>query len=308
VSRVLLTDIHPEALRKAVEAEAGAAIPWADSEDRDLREVDVWFCAGLPPGRVLALPGLRWIHSGWAGVEGWFRRPEWRDGVLLTRTVADFPERMAEYVFAYLLAQELGLVRAIRQMGDRAWRRWVPGTIHGRSMLVVGYGAIGRAIAVRGRSFGLAVSGVRRGPVSAGEAAEGVHAASRLPDLLDQADIVVNVLPHTRETESFWERSRFERMREGSVFVSISRGATVDEGALLDAIQKGRPQRAILDVVREEPLPADHPLRGHDEIWITPHVAGTGTAAGLARDFAANWARYAAGQPLLHLVDRARGY
>lgn len=308
MSRVLLTDIHPEALLKAVEAEVGAAIPWADSEGPDLREVDVWFCAGPPPGRILELPSLRWIHSGWAGVEDWFRRSEWRDGVLLTRTVADFPERMAEYVFAYLLAQELGLVRAIREMEDRTWNRWVPGTIHGRSMLVVGYGAIGRAIAVRGRSFGLAVSGVRRGPVSAGEAAEGVHDASRLPDLIGEADVVVNVLPHTRETESFWERSRFERMREGSVFVNISRGATVDEGALLDAIRKGRPERAILDVVREEPLPADHPLRGHDEIWITPHVAGTGTAAGLARDFAANWARYAAGQPLLHLVDRVRGY
>ncbi len=308
MSRVLLTDIDPEALQEAVEAEVGAAIPWADSEDPDLREVDVWFCAGPPPGRILTLPNLRWIHSGWAGVEGWFRRPEWRDGVPLTRTVADFPERMAEYVFAYLLAQELGLVRAIRQMEDRAWSRWVPGTIRGRSMLVVGYGAIGRAIAVRGRAFGLAVSGVRRGPVSAGEAAEGVHDASRLLDLLEEADVVVNVLPHTRETESFWEGSRFERMREGSVFVSISRGATVDEGALLDAIRKGRPERAILDVVREEPLPADHPLRGHDEIWITPHVAGTGTAAGLACDFAANWARYAAGQPLLHLVDRARGY
>ena len=308
MSRVLLTDGHPEALREAAEAEVGASIPWADPESADLREVDVWFCAGTPPGRVLALPNLRWIHSGWAGVEGWFRRPEWRDGVLLTRTVADFPERMAEYVFAYLLAQELDLPRALRQMQDRAWRRWVPGTIHGRSMLVVGHGAIGRAIAVRARSFGLTVSGVRRGPVRAEEAAEGVHDAARLPELLGEADVVVNLLPHTPETESFWERSRFERMREGSVFVSISRGATVDEGSLLEAIRKGRPGRAILDVVREEPLPPDHPLRGHDGIWITPHVAGTGTAVGLARDFAANWARYVAGQPLLHLVDRERGY
>lgn len=308
MSRVLLTDVRPEALQRAVEEVVGRALPWADPEDANLDDVDVWFCAGPPPGRVLTLPSLEWIHSGWAGVEEWFRRPEWKQGVRLTRTVADFPERMAEYVFAYLLAQELGVARAIRQMQNRAWRRWVPGSIHGRTMLVVGYGAIGSAIAARGRAFGLSVQGIRRGPVTPGEESQGVHELERLPELIGQADIVVNVLPHTRATESFWNRERFESMKAGSVFVSISRGATVDEGALLDAIRAGRPTRAILDVFREEPLPPDHPLRGFDEIWITPHVAGTGTVAELARDFAANWTRYHSRRALLHVVDRERGY
>jgi phosphoglycerate dehydrogenase-like enzyme len=308
VSRVLLTDVRPEALQRAVEEAAGRGIPWADAGDPDLDDVDVWFCAGPPPGQVLTLPNLQWIHSGWAGVEGWFRRPEWRRGVRLTRTVGDFPERMAEYVFAYLLAQELGVARAIRQMQNRAWRRWVPGSIQGRSMLVVGYGAIGSAIAARARAFGLQVQGIRRGPVTSREETQGVHELPRLPELIGEADIIVNVLPHTRATESFWNRARFESMAEGAVFVSISRGATVDEGALLDAIRKGRPGRAILDVFREEPLPPDHPLRGFDEIWITPHVAGTGTVIELARDFAANWSRYQTRGSLLHVVDRERGY
>lgn len=308
MSRVLLTDVRPEALQRAVEEAVGRELPWVDPESSHLDDVDVWFCAGPPPGRVLTLPSLEWIHSGWAGVEGWFRRPECRPGVRLTRTVADFPERMAEYVFAYLLAQELGVARAIRQMQNRGWRRWVPGSIHGRAMLVVGYGAIGSAIAARGRSFGLRVQGVRRGPVTSSQESQGVHEISRLPELLGEVDIVVNVLPHTRVTESFWNAERFELMREGAVFVSISRGATVDEGSLLDAIRAGRPGRAILDVFREEPLPPDHPLRGFDEIWITPHVAGTGTAIELARDFAANWSRYQTRRSLLHVVNRERGY
>jgi glyoxylate/hydroxypyruvate reductase A len=135
-----------------------------------------------------------------------------------------------------------------------------------------------------------------------------VYELPRLPEFLGEADIIVNVLPHTRATESFWNRARFESMAEGSVFVSISRGATVDEGALLEAIRKGRPGRAILDVFREEPLPPDHPLRGFDEIWITPHVAGTGTVVELARDFAANWSKYQTRSSLLHVVDRERGY
>ena len=308
MSRILLTDAHPEALRAAVEEAVGHELPWVGPEDANLDDVEVWFCAGPPPGRVLTLPSLDWIHSGWAGVEEWFRRPEWGGDVELTRTVADFPERMAEYVFAYLLAQELGVARAIRQMQDRAWRRWVPGSIHGRTMLVVGYGAIGSAIASRGRAFGLRVQGIRRGPVTSSEENQGVHELSRLPELIGETDIVVNVLPHTRDTESFWNRERFESMKPGAVFVSISRGGTVDEGALLEAIRAGRPGRAILDVFRVEPLPPDHPLRGKDEIWITPHVAGTGTVVELARDFAANWARYQTRRPLLHVVDRERGY
>lgn len=308
MSRVLLTDVRPEALQRAVEEAVGGELPWADPEDANLEDIDVWFCAGPPPGRVLTLPKLEWIHSGWAGVEEWFRRPEWSRSVRLTRTVADFPERMAEYVFAYLLAQELGVARAIRQMRNRVWRRWVPGSIHGRSMLVVGYGAIGSAIAARGRAFGLSVQGIRRSPTTSAEESQGVHELQRLPDLIGEADFVVNVLPHTRATESFWNRERFESMKDGSVFISISRGATVDEGALLDAVRAGRPGRAILDVVREEPLPPDHPLRGHDEIWITPHVAGTGTVAELARDFAANWTRYQTRRSLLHVVERERGY
>ena len=116
MSRVLLTDVRPEALKRAVEEAVGRELPWVDPEDAHLDDVDVWFCAGPPPGRVLTLPSLEWIHSGWAGVEGWFRRPEWNGGVRLTRTVADFPERMAEYVFAYLLAQELGVDREVRKL------------------------------------------------------------------------------------------------------------------------------------------------------------------------------------------------
>jgi phosphoglycerate dehydrogenase-like enzyme len=191
VSRVLLTDIHPDPLQRAVEEAAGRGVPWAAPDDPDLDDVDVWFCAGPPPGQVLTLPNLQWIHSGWAGVEEWFRRPEWRRGVRLTRTVGDFPERMAEYVFAYLLAQELGVARAIRQMQNRAWRRWVPGSIHGRSMLVVGYGAIGSAIAARARAFGLQVQGIRRGPVTSREETQGVYELPRLPEFLGEADIIL---------------------------------------------------------------------------------------------------------------------
>lgn len=306
--RVLLVDPDPDRMASAVEEYVGESIRWASPEDRSLADVRIWFCAAPPPGRFLNLPSLEWIHTGWAGVEGWMRRPEWREGVTLTRTVGDFPERMAEYVFGYLLAQELGVARAIREMQSRAWKRWTPGSIAGMRLLVAGHGAIGRHIADVGRAFGMNVRAIRRGEVTEAEKHEGIHSAGDLNRFLPFSDVVVNVLPLTRETESFWNAERFSRMREGSVFVNISRGGTVDEGALHDGILRGRPGRAILDVFREEPLPPDHPFRGMDEIWVTPHVAGVGTVEALARSFGANWMQWRLGKPLRNVVDRERGY
>ena len=308
MTRLLITHAKPEALAREVEAVLGESIPWVGLTGQGDATADVWFCGGLPPARPLALPALRWIQSGWAGIETWPGRPEWREGVTLTRTVGDFPKRIAEYVFGYLLAWELGVPEALRQMEAREWKRWMPGTLAGRSLLLVGYGAIGTEVGAVGRALGMSVEGIRRGPVSPGEAAPGVHGPGALPDLLPRAEFIVNLLPHTPATESFWNRERFALVREGATFVNASRGATVDEAALLEGIGKGRPARALLDVFREEPLPPAHALRAAKGIWITPHVAGLGTLRPLAEDFAENWRRYRGGVGLRNVVDRARGY
>lgn len=295
-----------EEIRSEVERHAGARLPWATAGEEE--RAAVWFCPGRPPATPRSLPALRWIQSGWAGVEDWFRRPEWRDGVLLTRTVGDFPQRIAEYVLGYLLADALGVADALRQMEARAWRRWTPRSLARRSLLVVGHGAIGRRVAETARGIGMSARGIRRGPLSAEDLSLGVEEPGALEALLPGADAVVNLLPLTPETRSFWNRERFGRMKEGSVFVNVSRGAVVDDDALLEALERRRPARAILDVFREEPLPAEHPLRAAAGVWITPHVAGIGTAEPIAAEFAANWLRYRGGDPLRNVVDRARGY
>jgi len=303
--RILLEGNDP-AIRAAVERRAGTVLPWAAPGEE--ARATVWFCPGNPPAEARELPALHWIQTGWAGVEGWFGRPEWREGVLLTRTVGDFPQRIAEYVIGYLLADALGVPEALRQMESRAWKRWTPGSLAGRSMLVVGHGAIGRRVAEAARGLGMSSRGIRRGPLSPEDLALGVEEASALEALLPAADVVVNLLPLTAATRSFWNAARLDRMKEGSTFVNVSRGATVDDDALIAALARRRPARAILDVFRDEPLPAAHPLRGATGVWVTPHVAGIGTAEPLAAEFAANWLRYKDGAPLRHRVDRARGY
>lgn len=308
MTRVLITYSEPEVLAREIEALLGGPIPWTTLQGSGDPSADVWFCAGRPPGAPLAFPALRWIQSGWAGVDGWSARTEWRDDVVLTRTVGDFPKRIAEYVFGYLLAWELGVPEALRQMEARTWERWTPGTLAGRSLLVVGYGAIGREIGSLGRALGMHVEGIRRGPSSPEWAAAGMYDPAALPDRLKRAEFVVNLLPKTPATESFWSRERFALLREGATFVNASRGATVDEEALVDGLTKRRPARALLDVFREEPLQASHPLRNAKGVWVTPHVAGIGTVRPLAEDFAENWRRYRAGLALRNVVDRARGY
>ncbi len=306
--RVLVTYADPEGLARAVAEELGEPLPWCRLDGRSFADAAVWFCAGAPPESALGLPRLRWIQSGWAGIETWFSRSEWSGEVVLTRTVGDFPERIAQHVFGHLLARTLDVKEALRQMEERAWRRWTPGTIAGQNLLVVGLGAIGREVASVGRAFGMRVKGIRREPCGDAERARGIHDSGEIDELLPWAEVVVNLLPLTAETESFFDAERFARMRPGSTFVNVSRGKTVDEGALLNGLAKGKPKVAILDVFREEPLPASHPLRALDSVWITPHVAGISTIPVMAKDFAENWRRFRAGQPLQNLVDRTRGY
>jgi lactate dehydrogenase-like 2-hydroxyacid dehydrogenase len=149
----------------AVEEAVGERIRWANARGPVARGRAGLVLRGASAGKDARPSALEWIHTGWAGVEGWMRRPEWSDDVVLTRTVGDFPERMSQYVFGYLLAQELGVARAIREMQTRAWKRWTPGSIAAWRLLVVGHGAIGARIAEVGRAFGMSVSGVRRGSV-----------------------------------------------------------------------------------------------------------------------------------------------
>lgn len=299
--RVLITSADPGGLARAVEGLIQEPFPWCRLDAPGFDQATIWFCAGAPPESALRLPRLRWIQSGWAGVDNWFQRSEWTEGVALTRTVGDFPQRIAQHVLGYLLARTLRVDEALRVMAERSWKRWTPGSLAGKNMLVAGMGAIGAEVAAVARAFGMEVAGVTRS--SAGD-----PPGRDLPELLAWADVVVNLLPLTAATESFWSAERFARMKPGSTFVNVSRGGTVDETALLRALGRGRPGFAILDVFREEPLPAEHPLRGRDDVWITPHLAGVSTIEPLAVEFAENWRRFRAGEPLQNVVDRSRGY
>jgi phosphoglycerate dehydrogenase-like enzyme len=166
--------------------------------------------------------------------------------------------------------------------------------LEGRTVLVLGYGSIGRALAARLLPFGAQVAGVAQ------HSRQDAVTPESLPRLLPDADVVVDLLPLMPATRKFVDAEFFSQMKAGAIFVNAGRGRTVDTEALLDALRTGR-IRAALDVTDPEPLPADHPLWKEPNVLITPHIAGTVARwEHRAYRFAGEQIRrYAAGQPLL---------
>jgi glyoxylate/hydroxypyruvate reductase A len=135
-----------------------------------------------------------------------------------------------------------------------------------------------------------------------------LHGEEGLRKALSGAQIVVLLLPKTPETENLLNAERLALLPKGAVILNPGRGALIDDAALLAALDAGHIGHATLDVFRVEPLPADHPFWTHPRVTVTPHIAADTRAYSAARVIAENIRRGEAGEPFLHLVDRARGY
>jgi len=222
------------------------------------------------PGLFDELPHLHVIQALSAGVD-WLL-PKVPAGVVVCRAVGVHDGPVSEWVVAAILAMQRRLPEFVEFQQRGEWNRSTaepPETddLDGHTVLIVGHGSIGRAVAVRLAPFGARVIGVAR------HAREDAQPVSALPDLLPQANVVVNLLPLTPETERFVDATFLARMKPGALLVNAGRGKTVDTDALLEALRSGR-IRAALDVTDPEPLPADHPLWRAPNVLITPHIAG----------------------------------
>lgn len=254
------------------------------------------------PGLFDELPGLRVIQTLSAGVD-WLL-PVVPPGVVVCRAVGVHDVAVSEWVVAAILAVRRQLPGFWDLQRRSEWNRELAETdegsdhpiadLEGTTVLVVGYGSIGRALAARLSPFGAHVIGVSR------HRRDDARSTDELPELLPQADVVVDLLPFTPETVRFVGREFLARMKPGALFVNAGRGSTVDAEALLEALNSGR-IHAALDVTDPEPLPDDHPLWRAPNVLITPHIAGAVTRwAERGYRFAGEQIRrYVAGQPLL---------
>ncbi len=245
--------------------------------------------------RGLDAPHLKWIHSLAAGVDTFPFDELRKSDVIVTSSRGLYADALAEFVIAAMLSFAKDLPRLAR---NRAAHRWEPYTVErleGKSVGIVGFGGIGKAVARRAEAFGMKI-------VASTRAATNVGAF--------KADYVVLSVPLTPETRGLMSAERIASLPSHSVLINVSRGPVVDEVALIDALRAKRIRGAALDVFSTEPLPPDHPLWTLDNVLISPHTADrTADSHDRAmRFFLRNLERFRRGEPLENVVDKARGY
>jgi phosphoglycerate dehydrogenase-like enzyme len=276
-------------------------LPRADSPQTRLGEGQFVVADFYRPGFLdilRRLDGVRVVQALSAGVEDLAgRMPE---GVVLCDGAGIHDAPVADWVVMAILAMYRKLPQHVLSQQLARWIR--PGAagvtdLEGCSVLIVGYGSIGRAVEARLLPFGVTIQRMGR------RARAGVSGPTELPRLLNAADVVVVLLPLTPETESFVDETFLSSMRPGTLLVNPSRGRVVDTAALMRAVEK-RQVRAALDVTDPEPLPDGHPLWRMDGVLITPHIAGSveGAYDRAWRLVAEQVRRYLSGEPLKNVV------
>lgn len=286
-------------------AEAVAAAPRADAV--------IGFCS---PELLARGTRIRWVQAMSAGVEYCVGIPALAEReILLTNLQRVAGPVMAEHVMAMTLALARRFPEHLQRQNEGRWE-WRMGeesgmlVLQGKTMLVVGLGGIGTETARRAHAFGMRIIATDASDRPAPDFVSHLGSPGELLSLIPQADVIVNALPLTPQTEGLFNAQAFAAMRPKAIFVNVGRGKTVVTDELVKALQEGRLGGAGLDVTEPEPLPADHPLWSSPNTIITPHVA-TQSDLGQERRWAIaieNLRRYVAGERMLSVVDVKRGY
>ena len=279
-----------------------------------LEDADVLF-AWRPNGGALSRAwgsagSLKWIHSASAGVDSLLFPELAASHVVLTNARGIYEDAMAEYVLGLMLVMAKGLRTVLERQGRAEWDHRQTERLERKRVLVAGTGPIGRAIARDCRALRMSVRGVARTAHPGDADMVEIFGVERLTEAVATADYVVNALPATEETWHLFDRDVFEAMSPSARFVNVGRGSTVDEEALIRALQNGGIAGAALDVFEGEPLPPGNPLWTMPNVIVSPHMAGdaAGWREAAVELFVRNLERYLTGRPLLNVVDKTRGY
>ena len=317
-ARVAVLGASPQDGPPGIEAIADTvdlAVP--DDDERlgpALEGADVLF-AWRPNGRALSrawgsAASLKWIQSASAGVDRLLFPELASSHVVLTNARGIYEDPMAEYVLGLLLVMSKGLRAVLERQGRAEWEHHQTERLERKRVLVVGTGPIGRAIARDCRALRMSVRGVARSAHPGDADMVEIFGVERLTEAVATADYVVNALPATEETWHLFDGDVFAAMNPSARFVNVGRGSTVDEDALVRALQSGAIAGAALDVFEDEPLPADSPLWAMPNVIVSPHMAGdaAGWREAAVELFVRNLERYLTGRPLINVVDKTRGY
>lgn len=272
-------------------------------------------------GTLEKAPNAAWVHTYSAGVDRCMgletmSKLKARDGgVLLTNSSGTAAPVIAEHTIAMMLTLSRGLHLFRDEQVKSQWSRGLAGqgvtsVINGKTMLVMGLGAIGQEVALRADALGMRVYGTRNSSREGPDYVEYVGLSDETLELAAKADVIVNALPLTKATRGFVGAKFFDTMKDDALYLSVGRGGTTDTTALISALRSKSIAGAGLDVTDPEPLPSDHPLWKETNVIITPHLSGSGgDAIGKVFELVLeNIRRYQAGEPMLNIVDTELGY
>jgi phosphoglycerate dehydrogenase-like enzyme len=253
---------------------------------------------------------LRWLHVGGVGID-WALFPELVESeVTLTNSHGVFDTTLPEYLLSLMLALLKDLPGTLRSQDRHEWQHRLQEPLAGGNAIIVGAGSIGRSSGRMLRALGVDVTLVGRSSRDGAPGEGRIHSVDGLPKLLPQADWLVLIAPLTPHTRGLIGATELGYLPAHARVVNIGRGPVLVEKALIDALQAGRLAGAALDVFEREPLPTDSPLWGMPDVIVSPHVGGDvkDTPEAFARVFLDNLARYQAGMPLEHVIDKRLGF
>ena len=285
--------------------------------EQEIADTEILFCTSLRPEQFLAARKLKWIHSQSAAVHQFMFTELVNSDVTLTNSSDVHSVVVAEQVMAMLFAVARLVPAAVRFQQKHVWgqegmwhSRLRPRELSGTTLGLVGLGSIGRNVAQRASAMGMRVIAVREHPEKPRpQFVEEVLPSSKVNDLLSQSDYVLLSTPVTPQTTGMIGRRQLAAMKPDGCLLNVGRGSLIVESELIEAL-RGNKIAAALDVFDEEPLPADSPLWDLENLLIMPHTGGMSTKMWERHYgyFSENLRRYLAGQSLLGLVDKQRGY
>lgn len=292
-------------------------LPDYDNLGRELADADIFAGFTVRPEQFALARKLKWIHSTAAAVTQLMYPQLRKSGIEVTNASGIHSIPMSEHILGTLIALARHFPDCFRYQQKSQWapQEWWdspvrPRELHGQIILLIGFGAIGRAVARVVRPLGMRVWAVTRSGTGDAELAEKILPVSQLDEALSQADFVVLAAPETPETNEMMAAPQFARMKPTAYFLNVARGSLIDEGALIAALGQHMIAGAAIDVASEEPLPPESPLWKAENLLITPHVSAISDRLWERQTdlMLENLDRWFSGRELVNRVDLVRGY
>jgi glyoxylate/hydroxypyruvate reductase len=249
---------------------------------------------------------VKWVHSLGAGVDSFLFKKDWDEDVLLTRTICSFGQRIAEYCLSYIL-KDIQLHDQFQELKvEKKWQPITPRLLNQQKVMIYGTGEIGQSTAKIFSSLGVDVYGVSL----SGKEREFFREVMPIdfPNMrIREMNYVINTLPLTEKTESLFDDNIFRELTKAG-FINVGRGASLDEKALLHALDNNHIRFAVLDVFAQEPLPNDNQLWNHPNVCITPHISAVTTPSEGVYCFIETLKNIEENKPLSNKVDVKKGF